>query len=198
MEKIKILINGKEGSVYSIHYSCSGFYNNGAIAPMICAIALCSLKTNEIHSFNIQNYLMQNKCLIDAERQLLQDFVIFYNGIKNPIFVHWNMDEIEYGFKAINARCENFGIQNFSFTKLKTINFSDYIFLSLKRALKFVNCLSPDFMDGRAEAIAFDKRNYSAVKLSTEAKAYGLIQLLSRLLKKEVEFSDFDDDSIVD
>lgn len=107
MDDIKLLIKGREKDTFAIHYACSGFYNGGAIAPTICSIVLTNIKSCEKHIFALHNYIIEGKCIIDAEKQLLTDFTTFFNTLKNPILVHWNMCGLEYGFKAIRGRGEN-------------------------------------------------------------------------------------------
>ena len=121
MDEIRLLIKGKERETYSIHYSCNGFYSGGAVAPTLCCIAMTNLKTQEKHTFALDNYIIEGKCLIEAEKQLLIDFVNFFNKLKNPILIHWRMDDLEYGFKAIIARCENYGIYDVSFSDTRNI-----------------------------------------------------------------------------
>ena len=188
MDEIKLLIKGQEKNSFTIHYSCNGFYNGGSVAPTVCAIALVNLKTNELHSFSLQNYIIQGKCLIEAEKQLLEDFISFFNNLKNPILIHWNMAGLEYGFKAIRARCENFGFYDLSFNDLKSIDFNLVTNRSLVWLLKEYYCDSLDILSGKEELSCFEKRNYSAVKLSTEAKTKGLRKVVNLFLKDEIDF----------
>lgn len=102
------------------------------------------------------------------------------------------MDGLEYGFKAITARCENYGIYDISFSKVKNINLEDYSALSLQKTLERYQCNSVDFLSGKDEASCFEKRNYNAVKLSTVAKSVGIIQLLNLALKNSIDFADYD------
>ena len=182
IEAIKLEIKGQEQNTYAIHYSCSGFYNGGVIAPTICAVVLTNLNNGEIHTFALHNYILKGKCLIDAEKELLNDFSKFLNGLDNPILIHWKMDEAEFGFKALTARCENFGIYNLSFTKIKTIDLNSYIYVPIVFALKVSNCSCAYLLKGKEEAMYFDKRNYNAVMLSTQAKSYGMVKLLKLAL----------------
>ena len=82
MDEIRLLIKGKEKETYAIHYSCEGFYTGDAVAPSICCIAMVNLKTNEKHIFALHNYIKEGKCLIEAEKQLLSDFMNFFNILK--------------------------------------------------------------------------------------------------------------------
>ena len=193
MDKIKLLTKGQEANTYSIHYSCNGFYDGGAVAPTICCIALTNLKSGELHTFALQNYVVEGKCLIEAEKQLLSDFSNFYNSIKNPVLVNWRMNSSEFGFKAIIARCENYGIYNLSFMNTKNIDLYRYLQFPLHNILKSNNYNSPYLLNGKDEAIYFNKRNYNAVKLSTEAKSIGINEFLKLIIKDKVDFDLLED-----
>ena len=194
MDKIKLQTKGQEANTYSIHYSCDGFYDGGAVAPTICCIALTNLKSGELHTFALHNYVIEGKCLIEAEKQLLTDFVNFYNNLKNPIFVHWRMNGSEFGFKAINARCENYGIYNLSFLNIKTIDLDFYIYVSLNEALKRCDCSNPYILYGKDEVYYFNKRNYNAIRLSTESKSLGINNILKLIIKDKVDVDLFEED----
>lgn len=194
MDEVRLLIKGKERETYSIHYSCNGFYCGGAVAPTICAIAMTNLKTMEKHIFALHNYMNEGKSLVDAERQLLNDFTNFFNKLKNPILIHWRMDDLEFGFKAILARCENYGIYDLSFSETRNIKLDNYFYRGLQAALELYKCSSLDILSGKDEAICFNKRNFNAVKLSTVAKSVGLVKLLNYALKNGIDFNMKDDD----
>ncbi len=194
MDEIRLLIKGKERETYSIHYSCDGFYTGDAVAPSICCVAMVNLKTNEKHIFALHNYIKEGKCLIESEKQLLSDFVHFFNGLKNPILIHWRMDGLEYGFKPIQARCENYGFYDISFGDVRNINLDDYFCYSFHHTLEKLQCGSLDILSGRDEVNCFNKRNYSAVKLSTVAKAAGLVKLLNYAIKNGIDFQKIEDD----
>ena len=191
MEDMKLRIKGSEERTFTIHYSCSGFYNGGALAPSICCITMTNLQTEEIHTFALHNYVLQGKNFVEAERELLLDFVKFYNTLENPIVVHWLMDGSGYGFKAITARCENFGIYDLSFIKMQAFDLSIYSNSSLRPTLERNHCTSVNILGGKEEALWFSQRNYNAVKLSTEAKSFGLTQLLKLYLKNDMETGAF-------
>ena len=196
MDDIKLQIKGREKETFAIHYACSGFYGGGAIAPTICSIVLTNIKTNEVHTFALQNYIVEGKCIIDAEKQLLTDFATFFEALKNPILIHWKMNGLEYGFKAITGRCENYGIYNLSFSDVDTIDLEDIMFYSLQGALAKNNCASADILGGKEEANCFNQRNYNAVKLSTVAKSKGLAKLVKKMLSDTSEIDDGYDEKI--
>ncbi len=66
MDKIKLLIQGREENTYSIHYACSGFsIMGGAIARQYHTISLVNLRTKEVYTFALHNYIIQGKSLIE-------------------------------------------------------------------------------------------------------------------------------------
>lgn len=166
----------KKYNIYSIHYSCSGFYDGGAIAPAICCIALYDIRTKKIKSFSITDGIKQGKSIVESEQNLLNEFVEFFNNIQNPFIIHWNMDSLEYGFKAIMSRCENFGLKDLELDKAVDFNLSKYSQYNLLSTLEISNNKSVSALSGRQEACCFNKRDFKTVKLSTEAKAYGIAE----------------------
>lgn len=169
-----------EQNIFSIHYSCSGFYNGGSLAPSICCIALYDINKEKLHSFNIDKYLKQGKSLMESEKLMLKDFVKFFNTISKGFFVHWLMDGPTFGFKAIYARCENFGIEELGIYDINAFNLSDSIGFTLLDALEENNCKKVTVLSGKDEATGFHNKNYKLVALSTEAKAYGLAELFKK------------------
>lgn len=164
-------------NIYSIHYSCNGFYKGGAIAPTICCIAMYNVKTEELKSFSLLDGIIQGKSIIESEQMLLQSFTEFFNSIENPFIIHWRMDDLEYGFKAIMGRCGNFGIQNIDWNKMTDFNLSEFSPCGLITTLEDHKCQKVTLLSGKDEATCFDKRDYNLVKLSTEAKAYGIAKV---------------------
>ena len=187
MDELKLLIKGNEYNTYTIHYSCSEFYSGGAVAPTICCIAITNVKAQELHTFALSNYIAEGKCLVDAERQLLIDFTIFWNSLKNPTLLHWRMDSLEYGFPGILARCENYGLNAVSFVNAEAIDISVKLSSSLQWELEKHQCHCVNMLSGKNESTCFEKRNFNAVKLSTEAKSMGMAKLVNKILKNEID-----------
>ena len=194
MDEIKLQIKGREQDTYVIHYSCECFNNGGAIAPAICAISVVNYKTKDIHTFALHNYLIQGKSLIESEQLLLKDFIEFYQNLNNPLFIHWSMDTLEYGFKAIYARAENFGLYDFDLTKIEDFDMQDVCDYSFIKSLEKNNCKRITVLSGREEAICFNKRAFDVVKMSTEGKVLGLLDLFEKYLSNDwVNYCDEDD-----
>lgn len=191
MNKIKLQIKGREQDTYTVHYSCDGFYDGGAYAPAICSIALVNYATKELHTFAMNNYIVQGKSLIESEQLMLKDFVDFYKNLNNPIFVHWNMDSLEFGFNAIRARMENFGLHDFDLTKIKDYNLCTVFHTSLITSLEQNHCKRVTVLTGRDEAICFNKRAFEMVKMSTEGKTLGLSDLFEKYLSNDIADDDY-------
>ena len=186
MDEIKLQIKGREQDTYAIHYSCDGFYNGGAYAPAICSIVLVNYSTKAQHTFALNNYIVQGKSLMESEQQLLKDFIDFYKNLNNPLFVHWNMDGLEYGFNAIRARAENFGLYDFDLTKIKDYNLCTVFHTNLITSLEQNNCKRVTVLYGKDEASCFNKRAFEMVKMSTEGKAVGLIDLFEKYISNDL------------
>ena len=193
MDEIKLQIKGKEHDTYVIHYSCDGFYNGGAYAPAICSISLVNYGTKELHTFALNNYLVLGKSLMESEQQLLKDFVEFYKNLNNPIFVHWDMDGLEFGFNTIRARAENFGLHDFDLTKIRDYNLCAVFHTSLITSLEQNNCKRVTVLNGKDEASCFNKRAFEMVKMSTEGKVLGLLDLFEKYLSNDLKDSSEDD-----
>ena len=167
----------KDFNVYSIHYSCNSLYCGGTIAPTICCIALCNIKTKEMISFSIDEGIKKGLSLVNSEEKLLKDFIKFCNKLENPFFAHWDMSSLEFGFKAILARCENFGIEPFDLNNVLDFNLSKKSEFYLKETLDIIGWKKPTYLTGKQEAAMFDKKEFAAINRSTQCKARGLAEL---------------------
>lgn len=192
MIRLKFQLKSKERETYAIHYSCERFYDGGAVAPVICAISLVNFKNREAHTFSLHNYLIQGKSLIESEQLLLRDFIEFYKTLTKPLFVHWAMDGLAYGFKAIYARASNFGFYDFDLAKTEDFNLSKVVNSSLFKGLEENSCKRITVLPGKDEALCFGKRDFNAVMLSTEGKAFGLADLFEKYLANELFEADTD------
>ena len=48
-------------------------------------------------------------------------------------------------------------------------------------------------MNGKKESDCFEKRNFNAIKLSTEAKSQGIIKFINYALKHSIDFNDIEE-----
>ena len=195
MNEIKLQLKGREQDTFAIHYSCECFHNGGAIAPAICTITVVNYKTKEIKTFASHNYLIQGKSLLESEQQLLKDFIEFYKSLNKPLFIHWAMDSLEYGFKPIRARAENFGLYDFDLSQVEDFNISEVLKFGIIKSLTDNGCKRITVLNGKDEAICFNKRDFNMVKMSTEGKALGIMDLFEKYLSNDiVDYDEIDFD----
>ena len=167
----------KEFNAFSIHYSCNGFYDGGAVAPTICCLALCNIKNDKLYTFSIDKGLKEGLSLIKSEEKLLKEFVRFCTKKENLFLVHWNMNSLQYGFNVISARCENFGIEMFNLKECLNFDLNQQSKFYLLDTFGCISYNNSCLLSGKQELNCFNKRNYGLVRLSTEAKAIGLCKL---------------------
>jgi hypothetical protein len=98
---------------YIIHYSCQSLYDdNEGLSPRITSIAILHLSTNQAVSFSthaIAEELGIPRESVEAqfdlvERQLLENFYEFARDRRDKFWLHWNMQNITYGFEHLEHR----------------------------------------------------------------------------------------------
>ena len=101
-----------------IHYSCESFYNiTDGHTPRITSIAVYSYNTAQTESFSIHKTAERKHVRIEdiesqyyqLEKDMLEDFFQFVKENRTRKWLHWNMRDINYGFKAIEHRFEVLG-----------------------------------------------------------------------------------------
>lgn len=107
--KLQDFINND--NCYFIHYACDGFYSGSCPAPRISCIVIYNMKTNQCYKFSISERLATSSIDVEtAELELLEDFNRFIKRLPDVCFIHWNMQANGFGFKAMQARANDFGI----------------------------------------------------------------------------------------
>ena len=153
--KLKDFINRED--CYFIHYASNGFYSGSILAPKISCIVIYNLKSDKGYRFNIADHLEGNS-KEEAERLTLENFKLVFTKISNVSFIHWNMTANGFGFKAIQARAQDFGIEIPIPNKENLFDLSDYVEylagkkLSIKQILWFNSLLDNEYLDGKTEA----------------------------------------------
>lgn len=98
-------------NVCIIHYACTNF--NDPISPArITCIAIRSLADSSTKSFSIldeaqkkqlnRGGILQNFDSIECS--MLSEFFDYVKYLHNPIWLHWNMRDAQYGFEALEKR----------------------------------------------------------------------------------------------
>ncbi|MBP2653314.1 MAG: hypothetical protein H6Q73_883 [Firmicutes bacterium] len=178
-----------------IHYSCEslGDLPNGS-SPRITSIAIRYVENGQTDSFSIHKAAERKGISLDEIKQhyndleldMLEEYMEYIAQHHNFIFIHWNMRDIGYGFKAIEHRfmvLQNKKGKTALPQKIPDTCKIDLSLLFVKkyggryigdpRIVKLIekNDLRPkDFLTGKNEAEAFDKQEYIKLHLSTLSK----------------------------
>ena len=81
----------------------------------------------------------------------------------------------------------------FDITKIKDYNLSTVFHTNLITSLEQNNCKRITVLNGKDEAICFNKRVFEMVKMSTEGKALGLVDLFEKYISNDL----VDDDNYI-
>ena len=176
--KLKDFLNRDD--CFFIHYASNGFYNGSNPAPKISCIAVYNLKNDKGFRFCIKDN-MKNNSMEEAERLTLQNFKLLFERYKNVSFIHWNMGENGFGFKAIQARAKELNINLPVLSEDNLFDLSSYVSflaekrLSIKQILWFNSLLyGDDYLSGEEEAEYSKKWKYDEILKSAELKVRGL------------------------
>lgn len=185
-----------------IHYSCESFYNIiDGHTPRITSIAIRHLATGQTESFSLHKTAEQmgikskeipnNYDLI--EKEMLEEYFNFLKENKDKFFIHVNMRDINYGFKAIEHRYKVLKGTPFVLQDSQKIDFArllihlfgtNYIGHPRMENLFKLNGIKPlFFLPGKEEADAFEKHEYVKLHQSTLSKVDIYSNLLDRAVK---------------
>ena len=171
---------------FFIHYASDGFYNGTSPSPKISCILIYNYKNEEAYKFEIADHLDGNS-LEEAERLTLEHFSTLFTKKPNICFIHWNMQAEGFGFKAIQARAKEFGIDipipdnNRLFDLASYVEYFAGKKLSIKQVLWFNSLLNNKFLDGKTEAEYFKKRKFLEIYNSVHSKILGLAFIVEEL-----------------
>lgn len=171
-----------------IHYACGNFYEENGLSSTIVCIAVRKLNDGQTTMFTINQIAEIKQIPFDKidenykilEKELLSRFFQFVKNNEDKIWIHWNMRDHNYGFKAIEHRYEALKGKP---TKINDNNKIDlaWMFIKLfgknylpkpkmKNLMEFNNIDQRDFLSGEEEAIAIKKSEYLKINMSTSTK----------------------------
>lgn len=186
--KLQELLN--KDDCYFIHYASNGFYNGSSPAPKISCIVIFNQKNKQGYRFTLKDHL-QGHSKEEAERLSLENFKLLFDRYPNVSFIHWNMSANGFGFKAIQARAKELGVELPTISEDNLFDLSSYVAyiaekkLSIKQILWFNSLLyDDDFLDGKTEAEYFDKGKYEEICNSIELKVNGFAEIVD-LIKND-------------
>lgn len=192
-------IDNNKSNYCAIHYSCQSFYDNDTgLLPRITSIAVCDLDTWQAQSFSIHITAALLKIPFDkipenydqVEEVMLREYFGYLKSNEKLNFVHWNMRDGNFGFKAIELRgqllCPDavYVVPNGQKIDVSRL----FIKLYGKKYIshpQFASIIEKNyklpryFMDGESEAKAFDDGEYVKLHQSTQVKVSSLSKLLS-------------------
>lgn len=189
-----------------IHYSCESFSDRpGGTTARITSIAVRRLDNALTSSFAIHLVAEREKIPSEQivanydllERKMLKEFCAFMVKHQSCNWVHWNMRDSNYGFSAIYHRARVLG------NKVDELPEGNLVDLArclvdiygmryighprLKNLLKLNEISDLAFLEGEAEAQAFERKDYVAVHRSTLRKVDAFESILCRANQKTLK-----------
>jgi len=185
-----------------IHYSCESFYGlNDGHSPRITSIAVYDFSTGQTDSFSIHKMAERQHVAMsdiegrydDLERAMLDEFFVYAK--EHPMFywVHWNMRDINYGFKAIEHRYAVLGGNPYRIPDDHKIDLARLLLdcygagytehPRMEKLLKQNDIEVKDYLSGPKEAEAFAKHEYVKLHMSTLRK----VDLFANILKRAID-----------
>lgn len=185
-----------------IHYSCESFYNTkDGHTPRITSIAVYQLESAQTDSFSIHKSAEKNHIDFDKidenydklERLMLTDFYKFIKEHKSYTWLHWNMRDINYGFKAIEHRYEVLGRKPIILEDSHKIDLARLLIQCyginyanhprIENILQLNKIKAKDYLPGKDEAIAFKRKDYVSLHRSTLRK----VDVFANIINKSIQ-----------
>ncbi len=195
--------------VLIIHYSCESFYEiKDSRTPRVTSIAVKNFSTGQTSSFSIHKSAEQMGASleeIDAryrefEKNMLDEYFDFIKSRHGYTFVHWNMRNINYGFKAIEHRYKVLDgnpliiddTRKFDLARaLSTIYGDNYIGHNssgrLHSLVEHNKMTMKDMLTGREEAAAFEEKEFVKLHQSTLRKVNLMTDILERIVDRSLK-----------
>ena len=191
-----------------IHYSCESFYDlpNGR-SPRITSIAIRKLDNAQTESFSIHQIAEIRGISLESadiepsyneyEKLMLDEFFEFMRNNTEHTFVHWNMRDKNYGFRAIEHRYKVLGGNPIVLPDDRKLDLSRLLIdlygvayighPRLETLLEKNSVEALDFMTGAQEAEAFTQGKYVDLHRSTLRKVDVFCNLAQRAFDKTLK-----------
>ena len=186
---------------FLIHYSCESFRNiPDGRTPRITSIAIKSIATGQVESFSLHKTAEQKGIPFheiagkydEIEKDMLREYFSFLKENKNMFYLHINMRDINYGFKAIEHRGKVLKVTIYVLPDSQKIDLADL----LKRKFgdnytghprmdslcQFNEIHSIGYLKGAEEAEAFENKEYVKLHQSTLAK----VEMYTNVVKRTI------------
>lgn len=189
-----------------IHYSCESFYDiKDGHTPRITSIAVYNFASAQTESFSLHKIAEKRGVKLneieerydELEKLMLVEFFSYAKEHKEYTWIHWNMRDINYGFKAIEHRCSVLGGEPYKIEDAKKIDLSR-LFIQyygvgyighprMEKLLERNGIKAKDFLSGNDEAIAFENKEYIKLHMSTLRKVDVFANLLNRAIDNSLK-----------
>lgn len=191
-----------------IHYSCESFYDlPDGRSPRITSIAVRKLDNAQTESFSIHQVAeIKGVSLKSAdiepsyneyEKLMLDDFFDYLRNNTERTFLHWNMRDKNYGFRAIEHRYKVLGGNPYIVPDDRKVDLArlmidlyGVVYTANPRieSLMVTNKIKAlDFMNGAQEAEAFNLGKYVDLHRSTLRKVDIFCNLAQRAFDKNLK-----------
>lgn len=190
----------EKDKIFVIHYSCESFYDiKDKATPRITSIVIKNVRSGQTHSFALHLSAEELKIPVEnisdnydkIEIKMLKDYFDFISKHLDYTWVHASMNDIYFGFQAIEQRYKVLGgkaicsIQDSSKINISTLLYriygDDFIDKPVMEKLIRKNFDVKDLLSGEEEAKAFNNKDYIKMHRSTLAKASKYADILYRV-----------------
>lgn len=187
LETLKKIDKNKK-DYFVIHYSCESFFTLGGKSPRISSIAVENLEFGQTDLFAIYKSAEEMNVLFDEidnhyeslEKHMLTEYFQHLKSNQGKVWLHWNMRDSNFGFKALEHRFQVLGGTPISLPDPNQINIAElfkelygpeYIEDKKMDHLMEKNNLKPmQYLTGKDEAKAFEEKKYYELSMSTSGK----------------------------
>lgn len=189
-----------------IHYSCESFYDiKDGRTPRITSIAVYNYATAQTDSFSIHKMAEKSHVGIDdienhydeLEKEMLDEFFEYAKGHQTSFWIHWNMRDMNYGFKAIEHRYSVLGGDPYKIPDEKKIDLARQLINCygvgyaghprMEKLLDQNGIKAKDYLNGQQEADAFANREYVKLHMSTLRKVDVFANILTRSINSTLK-----------
>lgn len=189
-----------------IHYSCESFYDiKDGHTPRITSIAIYDYATAQTDSFSIHKVAEKSHIQIndieshydELERKMLDEFFEYAKEHSNFFWIHWNMRDMNYGFKAIEHRYSVLGGNSYKIPDGKKIDLARQLINCygvgyaghprMENLLEQNGIKAKDYLNGQQETDAFANKDYVKLHMSTLRKVDVFANILNRTINNTLK-----------
>ncbi|MFC6170480.1 hypothetical protein [Loigolactobacillus jiayinensis] len=188
-----------------IHYACESFFDTNGRTPHVTSIAVKKFDDGQAELFAIHKIAEIKHVPIEKitaeydnlEKEMLRRFFDYVKIHIEQKWIHWNMRDSNYGFKALEQRYLVLGGTPTVIPDSNKVDLSR-LFIHLygkgyidnpriQSLLKFNNIKPLNFLDGKQEAKAFNDHNYVELSFSTASKVDIFANFLTQSIDKKLK-----------